>query len=259
MTTTPAAAFTDHFASVAASYAGHRPTYPPELFAWLAAISPDRALAWDCATGTGQAATALAEQFARVWATDASAAQIAAAAPCSNVAYHTAPADRSGLPDRSVDLVTVAQALHWFQLDPFYAEVQRVLKPGGILAVWTYGVFRAEGNGADAVQTMLDRFYYETVGPCWPPERRHVENGYADLPFPFTELPPPQLAMAVDWTVDDLCGYLRSWSAFSRYRERHGNDPVVPLAEQLAPLWGAGRRRVVWPMSIKAGRWLQSG
>ena len=248
-------AFTDHFAQVAAHYASHRPTYPSALFRWLAEQAPARRLAWDCATGTGQAALGLAEYFEQVWATDASRSQIEAAAPCPGVQYHTAPSDDSGLPDHAADLVTVAQALHWFDLDRFYVEVRRVMQPGGLLAVWTYGVFRVEGGGAaTGIQTLLDRFYYETVGDCWPPERRHVENGYADLAFPFRELAPPSCAMAVDWNLDDLAGYLRSWSAVSRYRERYGSDPVPLLTVQLAPLWGENRRRVVWPLSIKAGR-----
>ena len=246
--------FTDHFAKVAADYASHRPTYPAELFRWLADQAPARKLAWDCATGSGQAALGLADYFEQVWATDASGSQIEAATPCANVQYQTAPADCSGLPDQSVDLVTVAQALHWFELERFYAEVLRVLKPGGLLAVWTYGVFQVEGGDTVGIQVLFDRFYYETVGSCWPPERRHVENGYVDLAFPFHELVPPVCAMAVDWDLDDLCGYLRSWSATSRYRDQYGSDPVVSLAAELAPHWGRGCQRVVWPLSIKAGR-----
>lgn len=247
--------FTDHFAAVAAAYAAHRPTYPPQLFAWLAGQCPGRQLAWDCATGTGQAAVALADHFQQVWATDASSAQLEAAVPGPNITYHTAPAEASGLPDRCADLITVAQALHWFDLERFYAEVRRVLKPGGLLAVWTYGVFRAEGTDGAAVQQLLDRFYYETVGPCWPPERRHVEEGYAQLAFPFEPLSSlPAFSMAVDWSLQELLGYLRSWSAVSRYQQQTGEDPTMPLAGQLAPLWGPLPRRVVWPLSLKAGR-----
>lgn len=246
--------FTDHFARVSAQYASHRPTYPATLFSWLASIVPTQKLAWDCATGTGQAALALAGQFEQVWATDASASQITAASPRANISYRTATADHSGLPDHSADLVTVAQALHWFELEPFYNEVRRVLKPGGILAVWTYGVFHAEGDDAEAVQALLDRFYHQTVGPYWPSERRHVENGYAELAFPFDELSPPEFHMKAAWTLDDLAGYLRSWSATSRYLEANGSDPVIPLSEQLTPLWGTARRPVVWPLSLKVGR-----
>lgn len=247
--------FTDHFATVADHYAAHRPTYPPALFDWLAENSPVTGLAWDCATGTGQAAGELARRFRNVVATDASAAQIAAATPCSGVEYHTAPAEQSGLEAGSVDLITVAQALHWFDLDRFYAEVRRVLKPGGLLAVWTYGVFGTEGgDDAAELQRMLHTFYYRTVGPYWPPERRHVENGYADLPFPFAPVPVPPFSMAVEWRLTDLTGYLRSWSATARYRELHGSDPVEALAKELAGKWGEGTRRIVWPLSVRAGR-----
>jgi len=246
--------FRDHFAGVASHYASHRPSYPAELFVWLAGQAECRERAWDCATGNGQAAVALAGHFGRVLATDASSAQIAAATPWPQVEYRVAAADDSGLAAQCVDLVTVAQALHWFDLDRFYAEVRRVLKPGGLLAVWTYGVFRAEGVDAQQVQALLDRFYYQTVGPFWPPERRHVENGYAELAFPFDGLVVPPFAMAVNWQLDDLAGYLRSWSATSRYREQYAIDPVLALAEELAPLWGEQRRRVVWPLSIKVGR-----
>lgn len=246
--------FRDHFATVASHYAAHRPTYPGALFDWLAGQAVAHDMAWDCATGTGQAAVELAERFARVVATDASSAQIEAATPHPNVTYRVAPADASGLPGRSVDLVTVAQALHWFDLDRFYGEVRRVLKPGGLLAVWTYGVFQLEGAGMARVQSLLDRFYYETVGPYWPAERRHVENGYAELAFPFQELAVPRCVMSVDWSLEDLAGYLRSWSATSRYCNANGTDPVAELAAALAPLWGEGCQRVVWPVSIKAGR-----
>jgi len=246
--------FSDHFAAVASHYASHRPSYPDELFAWLAGQLLERRRAWDCATGSGQAALALAGYFDQVLATDASSAQIAAATPCPNVEYRVAAADASGLTAQSVDLVTVAQALHWFELGPFYAEVRRVLKPGGLLAVWTYGVFRLDGGNAEQLQALLDRFYWQTVGPYWPAERRHVENGYAELAFPFAELTVPPFAMSLDWTLDDLAGYLRSWSATSRYRELVGVDPVAALVEALTPLWGEGSRRVSWPLSLKVGR-----
>lgn len=247
--------FTDHFAGVAGHYAAHRPTYPPALFAWLAQAAPARELVWDCATGTGQAACGLAGHFRQVLATDASAAQIAAATPCAGVEYRTAPAEQSGLADASADLITVAQALHWFDLDSFYAEVRRVLKPGGLLAVWTYGVFET-GGGADAgaVRKLLHTFYHGTVGPYWPPERRHVENGYAELAFPFDPVMVPAFSMSVEWTLNDLTGYLRSWSATARFRETNGTDPVVQLEQRLSRFWGEGRRRICWPLSIRAGR-----
>lgn len=247
--------FTDHFATVADHYAAHRPTYPPALFDWLAQSAPTRELAWDCATGTGQAALELALHFRQVLATDASAAQVAAATPCTGVQYRTAPAEQSGLAAASVDLITVAQALHWFNLESFYREVRRVLKPSGLLAVWTYGVFGTDGGeDAEVVQRLLHTFYYDTVGGYWPLERRHVENGYEDLAFPFDPVVVPAFSMAVEWSLDDLAGYLRSWSATARYREANGVDPVARLEQEMCGLWGEERRRILWPLSIKAGK-----
>lgn len=244
--------FKDHFAPVAASYADFRPRYPRELFAWLATLVPRRELAWDCAAGSGQASADLAEHFARVVATDASRAQIGAAAPHPRIDYRVAPAEASGLADGSVDLVTVAQALHWFDLAGFYAEVRRVLRPGGVLAVWTYGVLTIEGAEADR---LVQQFYHDTVGPYWPPERAHVENGYRSLAFPFTELAAPSFAMEVRWALPQLLGYFRSWSATGRFAAARGCDPVTTLAAQLGPFWGEGElRRVTWPLALRVGR-----
>jgi SAM-dependent methyltransferase len=245
--------FTDHFAPVAAAYAGFRPTYPAALFAWLAKIAPGRALAWDCATGSGQAACDLAAHFERVVATDASAAQIAAAVSHPRVEYRIAPAEASGLPEASVDLITVAQALHWFDLDRFYLEARRVLKPGGVLAAWTYGVPTVAG---EAVNAQVRRFYWETVGPYWPPERRQVESGYRTLPFPFAEREVPEFRMEAFWSLPELLGYFRSWSATARYLAHRGHDPVAALEPELAPLWGTpgARRRIVWPLATRVGQ-----
>lgn len=244
--------FNDHFAPVAASYADFRPTYPAELFAWLATLVPRRELAWDCAAGSGQASVDLAEYFARVVATDASRAQIDAAVPHPRIDYRVAPAEASGLAAASVDLVTVAQALHWFDLAGFYAEVRRVLRPGGVLAVWTYGVLSVEGAEVDA---LVQSFYHDTVGPYWPPERVHVENGYRTLPFPFEEIAAPPFAMEARWLLPQLLGYFRSWSATGRFIAANGHDPVAVLEERLAPLWREGEtRRVTWPLAQRVGR-----
>ena len=245
--------FSDRFAPVATHYARFRPTYPEALFAWLATTAPGRERAWDCAAGSGQATLDLARYFTRVIATDASRAQIDAATPHPQIEYRVAPAEASGLPDGVVDLITVAQALHWFDLDCFYAEARRVLKPGGILAAWTYGVQTVDEARVDA---RVRTFYRETVGPYWPPERRHVESGYRTLPFPFREIPAPEFRMIADWTLPELLGYLRSWSATERYHAEHGTDPVDGLATELAPLWGDSsiRRRVIWPLSLRVGR-----
>jgi ubiquinone/menaquinone biosynthesis C-methylase UbiE len=245
--------FSDHFGSVSSSYAKFRPTYPAALFDWLASAVAARGTAWDCACGSGQASVDLAARFDRVIATDASAGQIESATPHARVEYRVAPAERSGLPAASVDCVTVAQALHWFDLDAFFAEVRRVTKPGGALVVWSYGVPRLENAKADA---LVQTFYSVTVGPYWPPERAIVEAGYDKLPFPFEEIPVPELAMTADWPMAQLLGYFASWSATARYVAAHGRNPVREFAEELTPAWGDPDREVTvaWPLACRAGR-----
>ena len=243
---------TDHFSAVAGHYARSRPTYPPELFDWIAQACTRRDLAWDVGAGNGQASVGLAARFARVLATDLSEGQIAHAVPRERIEYRVAPADRSGLTEASADAVTVAQALHWFDLDAFYTEVRRVLKPGGLIVAWTYGVLHVEG---ESVEERVSHFYHRVVGPYWPAERRHVENGYAELPFPFAALAGPAFAIRLSWTLEDLLGYCRSWSATSRCQKATGSDPVIALEAELAPVWGErGRsRRVTWPIAMRAG------
>ena len=245
--------FADHFSGAAAEYARFRPRYPAALFSYLSALVPSEALAWDCATGSGQAAVALAAHLSRVVATDASAEQIAHAEPHPRVEYRVAAAERSGLDAASVELVTVAQALHWFDLPAFYAEVQRVLRPGGVLAVWCYGHMVLP---SEALQNALDRFYSVTVGPYWPPERSLVEAGYGSLPFPFVELAAPAFAMEMRTSLDGLLGYLGTWSATQRYIQATGRDPVPELGSEAAKHWGdpQAQRVVRWPLSLRVGR-----
>jgi SAM-dependent methyltransferase len=246
-------AFPDHFSSAADRYAIFRPSYPRELFALLADLCPHQAVAWDCATGSGQAASGLTEHFGHVIATDASAQQIEQAKAHPRIEYRVATAEASGLPDQSVDLITVAQALHWFCLEEFYAEARRVLRPGGLLAAWCYAVFSIEGGEVDAA---VARFYDGTVGPFWPKERRWVDEGYRSLSFPSPELVLPPMVIAVELDLDAVLGYLGTWSAVQRYREARGSDPLATLAEELRPLWGdSGRRRSVrWPLHLRATR-----
>jgi SAM-dependent methyltransferase len=245
--------FADHFSGVADAYAEHRPRYPRDLFAWLANLAPSRRLAWDCATGSGQAALGLAEQFEHVIATDASAAQIGVARPHPRVEYRVAPAESSGLAAQSADLVTVGQALHWFDRPAFYSETRQVLRPGAIVAVWTYGASVFGDPRADAVQR---RFYSETVGPYWPPERALVESGYRTIDFPFEEIPPPAFEMEAEWPLATFLGYVGTWSAVTRFRQERGFDPVAEFADELRPHWGnpESPRRIRWPLAVRVGR-----
>jgi SAM-dependent methyltransferase len=244
--------FKDHFSSASDRYAAYRPDYPAALFAWLAGLCTERELAWDCATGSGQAALGLAPHFRRVVATDASAEQIRHAAPHPLIDYRVAPAEASGLADHGVDLVTVAQAAHWFDLPHFYAEAARVLKPGGAIALWGYGRMLLPGE----MDALFQRFYTETVGPYWPPERALIDDAYRSLDFPFTEIQSPAFAIEVEWTLPRLLDYLSTWSAVKRYQAARGRDPLPALLAELHSLWGdpEAARALQWPLFLRAGR-----
>lgn len=244
--------FKDHFSRQAADYAKFRPQYPRALFAWIAAQAANHELAVDCATGSGQAAVGLTEFFRQVIALDASTKQIQSAQPHPRVEYRVATAEATGLPDNSCDAVTVAQALHWFELELFYAEMNRVLKPGGVLAVWAYNYLRLSPE----VDAVLRRYHDEIVGPFWPPERKLVGHGYRDLPFPFEEISAPDFWIETTWTVAHLLGYLRTWSATQRYEAEKGSDPLALIENDLIARWGdpKAERLGVWPLVVRLGR-----
>ncbi len=244
--------FKDHFSGAAREYAAHRPRYPEALFAELARLAPARQRAWDCATGSGQAALGLAAHFQQVTATDASAQQIARALPHPRVTYRVAPAEASGLPAASVDLVAVAQAAHWFDLPRFYAEANRVLRPGGLVALWGYERLAV----APEVDAVIETFYADALGPYWPPERRHVETAYRELPFPYAELAAPAFGLAAEWDLDALMGYFATWSAVRRCREATGQDPLPRMRERLLAVWGSPgtAKTLKWPLFLRLGR-----
>ena len=245
------------FSTVARAYAAFRPGYPSELFEWLARVSPARDAVWDCGCGSGQASVPLAQHFAVVHATDVAPEQIAAAMRHARVRYSIAPAENSGLDPESVDLVTVAQALHWFDVTAFYAEAERVARRGALLAVLNY-------PRPQFVDVELDRcffaFYSQVVGPYWPPERRHVEDGYKSLSFPFEEVETPQFGFDLNWNLEQLAGYASSWSATARYRQALGTDPVPRLRESMSAVWPANGASVPlrMPIGLRVGR-LRSG
>jgi len=237
--------FKDRFSGHAAEYALYRPHYPRELFQHLASLAPNRDVAWDCATGNGQAAEMLAEFFAQVIATDASEKQIANAIAHPRVKYEVAPAEASGLANESVSLIMVAQALHWFDLEKFFAEAKRVLQPGGILAASSYNLFRV----GPEIDRLVDEFYRQTVGPYWDFERTLVETGYRTINFPFGEIEAPTFAMTAEWSLDHALNYLRTWSATKNFIAARGFDPVDLLGQELKPFWNRSRR-VEWPLSL---------
>ena len=243
--------FKDHFSSQASGYSRYRPGYPAELIGFVASRAPDQRLAVDCATGSGQAALAIAEYFDCVLAVDASLDQLARSQPHPRVLYAASLAEQLPIGPRSVALVTAAQAVHWFDFSRFYDECRRVLVPGGVIAVWTYEKFRLD----PAVDAVVDRFYSQVVGPDWPAERRYVELGYRTLPFPWNEESPPDFAHETDWDLAEVLGYLGTWSAVQRYRDRVGSDPLPALKPELAAAWGDERTRTLrWPIHLRLGR-----
>jgi SAM-dependent methyltransferase len=242
----------DHFSDHAEDYRRYRPIYPLALFEYLISDIKSRECAWDCGTGSGQAALALAAYFQRVIASDASAAQIRHAPRDSRVDYRVMPAERTDIESGSVDLVTAGQALHWFDLEPFYREVRRVLKPGGLFAAWCYGLNQI----TPAVDEIMAHYYTDIVGPHWPAERRHIVEKYQGLPFPFEELTTPAMNMQARWGLDALLGYLATWSATNRYRQRHERDPLDLIRLSLYQAWGPPNeeRTVTWPIHLRVGR-----
>jgi SAM-dependent methyltransferase len=245
--------FKDYFSSDSADYAQYRPRYPTALFEYLASIAPNRTLAWDCATGNGQAARGLAGFFQQIIATDGSEKQIANAERHDRIHYRVATAEQSGLESGSADLITVAQALHWFRVQEFFDEAKRVLKPSGVLAVWSYNL----PGISPPIDRLVAHFYRATVGPYWDPDRKLVETGYRTVPFPFHELAVPKFQMEANWSLPHLLGYLRTWSATKKFVIAQGFDPVVGLAAELAAVWGEpeSNRTVSWPLSLRVGRY----
>lgn len=242
----------EHFSRDSAAYARFRPSAPEALFDWLASLCPARERAWDCGCGNGQASVMLAGRFDRVEATDISDSQLANALAHPRVTYRRMAAEEADLDPGAFDLVTVSQAAHWFDLGPFYAGVNRVLKPGGVLALWTYHLLEAGGN----VDAVVRRYYGEILGTFWPPERRIVEEKYRSVPFPFAEIEAPAFTMEADWDLADLEGFMRTWSARMRYLESHGRDPLDLVSADLARAWGAAGevRRIRWPLYMRVGR-----
>jgi SAM-dependent methyltransferase len=244
--------FEDYFSRHAGVYARHRPRHPAKLFAYLASLSPGRDLAWDCATGNGQAALALAERFHRVIATDASEHQLAQAFPHPRIEYRQSAAEATDLPAEAVDLVTVAVAVHWFDLDRFYDEVRRVLKPNGVLAVWTYYASLI----SPGLDRLIDRLTHGVLGDDWPEQMHYLRESYRTLPFPFEEVSPPAFETSVQWDLDELVGFITSWSASRIYLERHGRHGVEEIWPDLRRAWGAPerKRRIRWPLHLRVGR-----
>ena len=242
----------DNFSEQAASYARYRPTYPESLYTYLLEQVQHRQRAWDCGTGNGQVAARLAEDFEEVYATDISEQQLAYAIRKPNIRYLVSRAEQTSLPEQSVQLITVAQAIHWFDLEHFYKEVRRVAAPGGVLAVWCYGMLQISPD----LDEHLNRFYFDTLGPYWDKERQLIDENYATIPFPFEEFQAPAFSIRCQWDLHDLTGYLNSWSSVRKYIRARQEDPVTTLIQQLQPIWkDAGEKKTVsFPLHMRIGR-----
>ena len=244
--------FRDHFSKHADDYARYRPSYPDALFDYLAEQAPGNKLAWDCGTGSGQAAIQLAERFERVIATDASTEQIEHAFPHARVEYRVEPAEQTSIESSTVDLITVGVAVHWFDFEPFFKEVRRVAKPGALLAVWTYSFPEI----IPAVDRVIERYYYEVLSGYWPERIRHLEARYRSLPFPFKQLQPPEFFIEMNWDLSDLFGFLGSWSSTRRYLEKNGTDPLDIVRGDFQFAWGQPdeKRLIRWLLHTRMGR-----
>lgn len=248
--------FQDHFSVQAGAYARFRPVYPEALFTWLARQVPRHELAWDCATGNGQAAFGLTAHFAKVVASDASPEQVLRARAHPQIHYLVAQAEEPPAAVQGADLVTVAQALHWFNFKHFYPALKHILKPDGLFAAWSYGFMRV----IPSVDSVVQEYYSNVVGSYWPPERRYIENAYRDIPFPLMEVAAPDFMMQAEWSLENLLGYLETWSATRLYRQaRAGTDPIASVRDRCARAWGeAPARTVTWPLFVRAGRFVSS-
>ena len=241
----------DNFSAQADLYAQFRPTYPNELFTHILQYVENKNAAWDCATGNGQAATALADYFATVYATDISEKQIENATQRHNIIYKIESAEHSSFDDNLFDLITVAQAIHWFDFNVFYKEVKRTAKPGAVLAVIGYGLMQTSAKLNEAVL----HFYKNIVGPYWDKERRYVDENYQTIPFPFTELEPIQLQNKYEWNFEQLIGYLNTWSAVQHYIKANNKNPVELYYSELKEGWGDKQTKTFsFPILLRIGR-----
>lgn len=245
----PVQRFADHFSGHASSYAVHRPRYPLALYEWLAGAAPGLDLAWDVGTGNGQVAHGLVTRFARVVATDPSDQQLALAVPHARIRFARSTY-APDVADGSVDLVAVGQALHWFDLEAFFASVRRVLRPGGVFAAFAYTHSRVTPE----IDELMRHYHDVTVGHYWAPEHHLIHAGYRTMPLPIAEVDAPAFEIVERWSCARYLGFLRTWSSVQRLIMAEGEAKVLAFEEQLAEVWGRERERaVVWPLIMRAG------
>jgi len=241
----------NNFSNQSANYAKYRPSYPPELFTFLFSLVKDKQAAWDCGTGNGQVAMELSKVFDKVYATDISKQQLNNAMQRDNIFYSNASAERTLFADNSFTLITVAQAIHWFNFDDFYKEANRTLKAGGILAVIGYGLMRIDEH----TDAMIDHFYKQVIGSYWDTERKYIDEDYKTIPFPFNEMNAPVLKNTVEWTLQELAGYLETWSAVQHYIKAKNENPVDLIKSGFEKIWPVGAtKKVQFPILLRVAK-----
>jgi len=242
----------DNFSNQAEQYAGFRPYYPKALYDFVFSHIKNFNTALDVATGNGQAASVLAEHFTKVFATDISQKQLDKAIQKENIIYSIEAAEKFSFQNDYFDLITVAQAIHWFDFDKFYAEVKRTLKDDGLMVVIGYGLIRINNE----VNAVIDHFYTNVIGSYWDKERKHVDEEYRTIPFPFIEIESPKLFIEYEWTLDHFVNYLGTWSAVQHFIKEHNSNPIdCDIMQSLQLVWDATeKKKISFPLFIKAGR-----
>jgi len=241
----------DNFSQNSANYALFRPESPAEIFYFLYDHVDNFDSAWDCGTGNGQVANTLATRFKTVYGTDISATQLQHAQKRENILYKQERAEATSIPEHSIDLITIAQAIHWFDFDNFYKEVSRVAHPGALIAAWTYTTLQL----TPAVNEVIGHFYWDITRPYWDKERELVDTGYSTIPFPFEEIKAPEFNIVKRYTLSQLIGYLRTWSGVKHYMEKEQKDPVALIVDDLKKTWGDEETiEVTWPVHMRVGR-----
>jgi ubiquinone/menaquinone biosynthesis C-methylase UbiE len=241
----------DNFSRQSDLYSKYRPTYPQELYDFILRHIDKKKTAWDCGTGNGQAARELAKHFEKVFATDISQKQIDNAQKAANIFYSVQPAERTNFSDNIFDLITVSQALHWFQFDKFYAEVKRVAKPEAWIAVWMYGLLSISPEIDELIGI---QFYKNTLGAYWDYERKYVDDNYTTIPFPFLEIKAPLFNIHFEWTLEELQGYFNTWSALQKFIETNHVNPVDELMKKIRTIAKDEKMKIVFPVHLRMGR-----
>ncbi|PZR20600.1 MAG: SAM-dependent methyltransferase [Flavobacterium psychrophilum] len=239
----------DNFSTQAQGYAKYRPYYPAEMIAYIASFAQNKQFALDVATGNGQVAVELANYFEEVYGTDISNTQLENALQKDNIIYIKERAEKTSFADEKFDLITVAQAIHWFDFDAFYKEVYRILKPEGVFAVMGYGLFNTTGEA----EKLLKHFYYDITGPYWDTERKYLDENYTTILFPFDEIEVEQFVNEFTWTFEQLTGYLETWSAVQHYIKQNGVNPVNIIRDELKEYWENGDKKVTFPLLLRIG------